>query len=151
MLLCLALHQHLLPAKKFINLDLQSKLRQLRLHKTDPVSRLMPPLFVQLPELCLIDRMLDLRLGLLHEQLHLRYVQLYVLNLRGCQQHSEVFSLLRVDISRLHHCFLQKLPNRGFSLHKCHSHIAMPIRVLSDIKFSILPGMPIKLSIMPFQ
>lgn len=111
----------------------------------------MPPLLVQLPELCLIDSVLDLRLWLLHEQLHLRSVQLYVLNLCGSQQHIEVFSLLRVDLSRFHYCNLQKLPNRSFSLHKCHSHIAMPIRVLSNIKFSILPGLPIKLPIMPLQ
>ena len=143
------MHAELLFLEDIINLDLYPKLRQLRIHQTGTLEQLMPPLQLQLPVLLNRNQLHHLRQRILHVQWKLPALQLHVLELRRGQQHHQVLSLLRSNLSRHHHSLLQELPHRSLSLFQLDRGVAVPDGVLPDPKLDVLPELSGQLQQLP--
>jgi hypothetical protein len=81
------MHHCLLHTEKLLDLELDTKLRQLRLHQAGDGQQLMRAMRIQLPGMLQRISLHHLSAGLLHGGRTMRYLQLLLPFLRRGQQH----------------------------------------------------------------
>jgi hypothetical protein len=126
-------------------MDLLLELCQLRLHQTHLIGRVMLAVWIRLRKLFWRERLHQMREGLLHERLCLRYLRVHVLYVRGDQQYLQVLSMFWGHIPGFKYCFLQELRLGGCDLFQCDGYFFLPEWVPTDLEFNVLPRLPLQL------